>query len=188
MVIMMKNTQAVITKNVNNNSKEWFAIYVRSRSEKMVFKQLGDMGVESFLPLITRLKQWSDRKKKVEEPLFRSYVFVHITKEDYYNVLHCDGVVKYITFEGKAAVIPENQILAIKEYINDEDINDIEYDNFKEGQLVRIKSGQMKDLIGRYVETKGKHHIIIVIEIEAVGQSLPITVPRSMVEAVRVSQ
>lgn len=183
MVIMMKNTQAVITKNVNNNSKEWFAIYVKSRYEKKVTKTLDEIGIESFLPLITRIKQWSDRKKKVEEPLFRSYVFVHITKEDYYNVLHCDGVVKYITFEGKAAVIPENQILAIKEYINDEDINDIEYDDFKEGQLVRIKSGQMRGLVGRFAEIRGKHRFII--NIEVVGKSIPINISRSNIEAIQ---
>ena len=55
-----------------NDSKKWFAIYVKSRSEKKVFKQLVDIEIESFLPLITRIKQWSDRKKKVEEPLFTS--------------------------------------------------------------------------------------------------------------------
>ena len=61
------------------DNKKWFAIYVKSRCEKKVNEQLEDIGVESFLPLITRVKQWSDRKKKVEEPLFRSYLFVHIS-------------------------------------------------------------------------------------------------------------
>ena len=64
-------------------NKKWFAVYVKSRCEKKVSQQLDDMGIESFLPLITRIKQWSDRKKKVEEPLFRSYIFVNITSSDY---------------------------------------------------------------------------------------------------------
>ena len=173
------------------DNKEWFAIYVRSRSEKMVFKQLGDIGVESFLPLITRLKQWSDRKKKVVEPLFRSYVFVRHDIRDhnkYYDILNIPGVVRFITIEKKPVAVPENQIIAIKEYLNDTELQEINCDDFKEGELVRIKSGQMRDLIGRYVEPKGKHNIIIVIEIETVGQSLPLTVPRSIVEAVKVSQ
>ena len=96
------------------DNKKWFAIYVKSRCEKKVNKQLEDIGVESFLPLITRVKQWSDRKKKVEEPLFRSYLFVHISDGDYYNVLNVNGVVKYICFERKAVEVPENQITAIK--------------------------------------------------------------------------
>ncbi len=173
------------------DDKKWFAIYVKSRNEKKVFKQLEDIGVESFLPLITRLKQWSDRKKKVEEPLFRSYVFLRHNLKDrkeYYKIMNIQGVVCFVTIEKKPVPIPENQITAIKEYLNDTELQDFNTDDFKEGQLVRIKSGQMRDLIGRFVQTKGKHNIIIIIEIEAVGQSLPITVPRSMVEAVRISQ
>ena len=173
------------------DDKKWFAIYVKSRNEKKVFKQLEDIGVESFLPLITRLKQWSDRKKKVEEPLFRSYIFIrHDLKDrkEYYKIMNIQGVVCFVTIEKKPVPIPENQITAIKEYLNDTELQDFNTDDFKEGQLVRIKSGQMRDLIGRFVQPKGKHNIIIIIEIEAVGQSLPITVPRSMVEAVRISQ
>lgn len=173
------------------DDKKWFAIYVKSRNEKKVFKQLEDIGVESFLPLITRLKQWSDRKKKVEEPLFRSYVFLRHNLKDrkeYYKIMNIQGVVCFVTIEKKPVPIPENQITAIKEYLNDIELQDLNTDDFKEGQLVRIKSGQMRDLIGRFVQTKGKHNIIIIIDIEAVGQSLPITVPRSIVEAVKLSQ
>ena len=94
--------------------KEWFAIYVRSRTEKKVFKSLQDEGIESFLPLITRLKQWSDRKKKVEEPLFRSYLFVHINRKECAKVQKISGVVKFIKFENQAVTVPDNQILAIK--------------------------------------------------------------------------
>ena len=165
------------------DNKKWFAIYVKSRSEKKVFKLLEDIGIESFLPLITRVKQWSDRKKKVEEPLFRSYLFVNITLSDYYKVLNTAGVVKFITFEKQPVPVPDNQIIAIKEYLNDTELHVINYEDFKEGELVRIKSGQMKDLVGRFVKINGKHRIII--NIEVVGQSLPINIARSNVEAVK---
>ena len=168
--------------NNKKEDKKWFAVYVKSRSEKKVFKLLGDIDIEVFLPLITRVKQWSDRRKKVEEPLFRSYLFVNISLSNYYNVLQVPGVLKFISFENKPVPVPENQIAAIKHYINDIDMHDItNYDVFKEGELVRIKTGQMKDLVGRFVKIKGKHRIII--DIESVGQSLPINVPRSSVEA-----
>ena len=165
------------------DNKKWFAIYVKSRSEKKVLKLLEDIGIESFLPLITRVKQWSDRKKKVEEPLFRSYLFVNIPLSDYYTVLNVNGVVKFITFEKKPVPVPDNQIIAIKEYLNDTELHSIDYEDFKEGELVRIKSGQMKDLVGRFIKINGKHRVII--DIEAVGQSIPINIARSNVEAVK---
>ena len=165
------------------DNRKWFAIYVKSRSEKKVLKLLEDIGVESFLPLITRVKQWSDRKKKVEEPLFRSYLFVNIPLSDYYTVLTVNGVGKFITFEKKPVPVPNNQIIAIKEYLNDTELHSIDYEDFKEGELVRIKSGQMKDLIGRFIKINGKHRVII--DIEAVGQSIPINIARSNVEAVK---
>ena len=165
------------------DNRKWFAIYVKSRSEKKVLKLLEDIGGESFLPIITRVKQWSDRKKKVEEPLFRSYLFVNIPLSDYYTVLNINGVVKFITFEKKPVPVPDNQIIAIKEYLNDTELHSIDYEDFKEGELVRIKSGQMKDLIGRFIKINGKHRVII--DIEAVGQSIPINIARSNVEAVK---
>lgn len=168
----------------DKDSKKWFAIYVKSRNEKKVFKSLNDIDIESFLPLITKIKQWSDRKKKVEEPLFNSYLFVNIPLSDYYKVLNVNGVVRFICFEKKPVEVPENQIEAIKKYICDTDIHDVDYEsiNFKEGELVRIKSGQMKDLTGRFVEIKGKHRIMI--EIEVVGQYLPINIARTNVEKI----
>ena len=165
------------------DNKKWFDIYVKSRSEKKVLKLLEDIGIESFLPLITRVKQWSDRKKKVEEPLFRSYLFVNIPLNDYYTVLNVNGVVKFITFEKKPVPVPDNQIIAIKEYLNDTELHSINYEDFKEGELVRVKTGQMKDLVGRFVKINGKHRVII--DIEAVGQSLAVNVARSNVEAVK---
>lgn len=166
-----------------NEDKKWFAVYVKSRSEKKVFKLLDDKDIESFLPLVTKIKQWSDRKKKVEEPLFRSYIFVHITLKDYYNVLQVPGVVKFITFEKQAIPVPENQIAAIKEYISDNDFHEIDYEDIKEGELVRVKTGQMKDLVGRFVKINGKHRIII--NIETIGQSIPVNIARSNVETIK---
>jgi transcription antitermination factor NusG len=92
-------------------------------------------------------------------------------------------VVKFITFERKPVPVPDNQIIAIKEYLNDTELHSINYEDFKEGELVRVKTGQMKDLIGRFIKINGKHRVII--DIEAVGQSIPINIARSNVEAVK---
>lgn len=160
--------------------KKWFALYVKSRTEKKVFESLEYMDVEAFLPLITNIKQWSDRKKKVEEPLFRSYVFVHTDLKNYYDILNCKGVVKFIMFEGKPVAVPDNQILAIKNYISDSDRVEIYSEDLHEGELVQIKSGIMKGLVGRLTEIRGKTRLIVNIEI--VGKYMPINISRSKVE------
>ena len=93
-----------------DKGKKWHVVYVRSRSEKKAAKELEDLHVETFLPLQRKLSQWKDRKKWVETPLLPGYCFVKITNAEYYKVLQIVYIVKYITFEGKAATIPDDQI------------------------------------------------------------------------------
>lgn len=157
--------------------KNWYAIYVKSRTEKKVASELQFIGIEYYLPLISVLKQWSDRKKWVEEPLFRSYLFVKIEKIEYYTVLHITGVVKYISFEGKAVSVPEQQIEAIRYFLNEKDPELAEEKNLEKGQKVEIISGSMAGLTGELVEFKGKHRVSI--EIETIGRSLLIQVPKN---------
>jgi transcription elongation factor/antiterminator RfaH len=163
-------------------TKHWYALYVRSRSEKKVLMQLEEQGIEAFLPLVTRLKQWSDRKKKVEEPLFKSYVFVHSNEKEHYPVLNVYGVVKFVTFEHKPVVVPDNQIIAIKRYIDDftEEETNLKNADLKEGQLVRIIAGTMMGLIGRLQSVKDKKRLTVYIE--AVGQYISVSIPRTKIE------
>lgn len=167
-----------------NLEKHWYALYVKSRAEKKVLTQLEEQGVEAFLPLVTRLKQWSDRKKKVQEPLFRSYVFVHSTEKEHYPILNVYGVVRFVTFEHKAVVVPDNQIIAIKRYIDDfkEEENNLKDIELKEGQMVRIIAGPLMGLIGRLKSVKNKKYLIVYIE--AVGQYISVNIPRTKVEPI----
>lgn len=172
-----------ILKSKKNTEKFWYAIYVRSKGEKKVLIELEYLGIEAYLPLITRLKQWSDRKKKVEEPLFRSYVFVRIQEAEFFTVKGVPGVVKYISFEGKPAVIPDEQIEAIHYFLNEQDDQEsIEGEKLEEGQLVRIKHGPMAGLIGRMIYYKNRSRLLV--QIDAVGQILSLNIPRSKVEPV----
>ena len=164
---------------------KWYAVYVKSRYEKKTFKLLEEKHIETYLPLINRLKQWSDRKKMVEEPLFKSYVFVRTDLKDYFEILNTPGIVRFVCFEGKPVPVPENQLVAVKSYIGEFD-GEEEIDRLQdlhEGQLVEITYGQMKGLIGRLVEIKGKQRLLV--NIEAVGQSLPISISRSQVTICR---
>ena len=171
------------------DDRHWHALYVKSRFERKVFNQLQDMGVEAYLPLITQIKQWSDRRKKVEEPLFKSYLFVRNNEKEYLAILNLVGVVKFVTFEHKAVVVPENQIIAIKRYIDDyeQDKEDkvMRSEDLKIGQLVRITHGPMQGLIGRLESVKDKR---LVVYIEAVGQYLPVSIPRTKVEPIKETE
>ena len=84
---------------MDNTERHWHALYVRSRSEKKVLTQLEDLGMEAYLPLVIRVKQWSDRRKKVEEPLFKSYVFVRSSEKEHLTILGLYGVVRFVSFE-----------------------------------------------------------------------------------------
>jgi transcription antitermination factor NusG len=164
----------------------WHALYVRSRSEKKVLSQLEENGFQAYLPLVTQVKKWSDRKKKVEEPLFKSYVFVYSNEKEYIPILNVYGVVRFVSFERKAVVVPENQILAIKKFVNDYE-NGEEYklmnnEDLKVGQMVRIINGPFKGLTGRLETICNKRHLIVFIDV--VGQYIPVHLPRAKVEPV----
>lgn len=170
----------------SRDEKFWHALYVRSRSEKKVLSQLEEMGIQAYLPLITVVKQWSDRRKKVEEPLFKSYVFVHSNSKQYIPILNVYGVVKFVTFEKEAVVVPENQILAIKKFVRDyergEEFKMRNDEELKVGQMVRIINGPMKGLTGRLDTICNKRHLIVYIDV--VGQCIPVHIPRAKLEPV----
>ena len=93
---------------------EWFALYTKSRNEKRVAENLAALGIEAYCPLVTTIKQWSDRKKKVESPLIPSYVFVKIEEANRKDVFQVAGVVQYVFWLGKPAKIKPQEIEALK--------------------------------------------------------------------------
>src|SRR5690242_4387425 len=95
-------------------SYSWYPVYTRPRAEKKALQALESRGIECYLPLQRQLKQWSDRKKWVEEPLIRSYLFVRIAARDQPAVLMTPGISRFIYFGGKVAVMPERQIRDLK--------------------------------------------------------------------------
>jgi len=148
--------------------------------------QLEEMGFEAYLPLVTKIKQWSDRRKKIEEPLFKSYVFVYSNAKEYLPILNVYGVMRFVTFNHEAVVVPDNQIAAIKKFVNDyEHGEEFKMQNNEEltvGQKVRVINGPMKGLLGRLQTIYNKR--LLVVYIEAVGKYLSVTIPRAKVEPV----
>jgi transcription elongation factor/antiterminator RfaH len=164
-----------------SRSALWYAIYTRSRNEKKVAALLERDSIEVYLPLLKTLKRWSDRRKMVEEPLFKSYLFVKIEEKDHLTVLNTPGVVRYVTFEGKKVVVRPASIAAIKEYLGSEEIlTPLNEADYTPGKKVKIVKGSMKGLEGRLVMVMGKQRVRV--EIEAVNKSVFIAIPKSFLE------
>ena len=162
--------------------KNWFAIYTKSRNEKRVAELLSQQGIENYLPLMKKMRIWSDRKKLVEIPLFSSYIFVNIDEKEYYECLKVPGVVKFVSFERKRVSVPSYQIEAIRKYVETgEELIPNEGD-FTIGKRVRVTRGGMKGLEGRLTEVLGKQRVKV--EIESIQQSLFLQIPLGSLEII----
>jgi transcription antitermination factor NusG len=148
----------------------WYAVYTHSRAEKKVLLLLLGKGIESYVPLQKELKQWSDRKKWVEEPAIRSYVFVRISNKEYFDVLNTTGVVHYIYFEKKPAAIPDKQIEIMKKVVNGSIEHEFIAATFKEGDRVIIQNGILKGITGELVMQNDEKKVLL--RISHIGYSL----------------
>ena len=137
-------------------NKFWYAIYVKSRHEQCVHSELQEKGIKSSLPLKTVYRQWSDRKKKIQLPLFRGYVFVNIDiQNEKLDVLQTDGVVKFVTFGSKPAAIPEVQMYWLDKLIA---TSNVKYEQeFPIATNVEVEYGPFKRLRRKVVKNSQKH-------------------------------
>lgn len=122
--------------------KQWLAIYTQPRWEKKVHKLLLEKGLNSYCPLNTVYRQWSDRKKKVEEPLFKSYVFVQVSNEERAEVRKTHGVINFVYWLGKPAIVKDTEIETIRRFMNEyDDVEVMELQNIQPGSQLVINSG-----------------------------------------------
>lgn len=163
----------------------WYALYTFSRTEKRVKERLEEAGIEVFLPLIRKLRKWKDRKKYVEEPMISSYVFVKVSEREYYKVLETEGIVRYVTFAGKAAPIPEWQIDVMKKIVASKCPVLLTTEKLEPGCKIRIISGVFTSIEGEMVEFRGKKNLII--RIDQVGQSILVNLPNEAVEVLNTN-
>lgn len=158
----------------------WYPIYTRSRAEKKAHEELNRKGILTYLPLKKTVKQWSDRKKIVEEPLIKSYLFVYISAKEYAEVLMTNGVARFIYFSSQIASIPDQQINDLKLLLaTDADLELIDYD-IKQGEKVLIKAGPFKGVIAELVSIQSKQRIIL--RLQNMGYSININTSIAFVE------
>ena len=160
----------------------WYALYTKPRHEKTVEIQLRDKKFEVFLPMITRVRQWKDRKKKVDIPLFSSYLFVNLDYKYRFDVLQTDGVVKIVTFNGTASVVPDWQIESLRTMLTHPQTLELER-YVKQGDLVEMADGPMRGLRGTVIRRKSGHRLVL--SIDGILQSVSVEVDEANLRIVK---
>jgi transcription antitermination factor NusG len=165
------------------DSTGWFAIQTYPRHEKQIAGQMALKGVEHYLPIVTRLHQWSDRKKEVDLPLFPCYMFVHIlpSAERRVQVLQVPGVISFVGPGRQPSPIPDTQIQDIQTLIKNK-ISLDPYPFLKIGQRVRICGGSLDGIEGILVRRNGARRLII--SVDSLERSLSISVEGLEVEGI----
>ena len=151
----------------------WFVIYTKSRNEKKVAELLQKNGVEVFCPLVKLKKNWSDRKKIVETPLFNSYVFVNVSEKDRNVVFNVPGVIRYVFWLKKPAVARDSEIESLKAVLN-ETMDSFSIENYQIGDTVKISEGVFKGLDG-VIEKQSNNKLHVILE----NVGIKITLQRS---------
>ena len=149
--------------------RKWLAVYTRPRWEKKVNQLLQEKGLESYCPLNKVRRKWSDRIKIVEEPLFKSYVFVKVTDEDQLKVRMTNGVLNFVYWLGKPAIIKQVEIDRIKRFLNEFDNVQAEPMDIKADDKVIITSGILMDKAAKVLRNMGNR---VEVEIESLGYKL----------------
>ncbi|WP_202701663.1 UpxY family transcription antiterminator [Flavobacterium sp. UGB4466] len=149
----------------------WYVVYTKPKWEKKVADRLIQMGIECYCPLITKVKDWSDRKKKVEVPLFNSYVFVQLKDIDRNSVFQIAGVVRYLFWLGKPAIVRDEEINSIKASLKAPNISDISVTSIQAGDRIKIESGAFSNQEAIVQEVSNTHYILV---LESLGCVLKI--------------
>ena len=155
--------------------EKWYAIYTKPRAEKLVNQRLLEQGVETFLPLQKTYRKWSDRKKLVEKPLLPSYLFVRTKTKNFHHVYRVQGIVKFISFEGKPVSIPNKQIDNLRLLVNSDASIEVSSEIFAKGDNVEVISGSLVGLRGELIKIGKKNRVVI--RIDRLDQNLLLKIP-----------
>ena len=145
--------------------KKWFVVYTRPQQELKVASQLSALGITNYCPTITLVKQYSDRKKKVSKPLLSSYVMVELEEKEREKVFSCTGIVRYLFFLGKPAVVPPFEINLMQDHLSGV-YNDFKVTTLRVGDFHMITEGPFSGVSGKVVETNNTK---VKLELDSLG-------------------
>jgi len=159
----------------------WYAIGIRSKYEKKSFEQLRSKGVDAYLPLIEEMHIWSDRRKKVIEPLFRGYLFVKTDLQNRIDILQTDGVIRFIGSGNRPTVIPEEQMEWVRTAAGQPSTTKREsYPAL--GERVMVVAGALQGVQGIIIRIKDSYRLVV--SVECICQCFSVDVPPDVVQRV----
>jgi transcriptional antiterminator RfaH len=159
----------MVMEKLTKSSSIWYVLYTKPKNEKKVYERLSLQGFECYSPYRKILKQWSDRKKWVEEPLFRSYIFIKApsTFAERLIILQTPGVVRFLYWLGKEAEVKQSEIETIQKFLGEH--KSVEVISFEVGSTLKIRDGALKGIVGVVDYQTDKD---VVLKIEKLGMSL----------------
>jgi transcription antitermination factor NusG len=160
MIKMQSSCEWLLAKPMNDLN--WMAVYTRPNSEKKLTLQLAGMSIETYCPLHKVERQWSDRKKIIEEPIFKSYVFLRPTKEQVWQVMDLPNVVNYVYWLGKHAIIRNEEIETIKLFLNEYPGAIFQKETFATGDTIIVRGGLLMHQEGIITEVRGSSVKVII--------------------------
>jgi transcriptional antiterminator RfaH len=163
----------------DTDAHKWYPVYTQPRAEKKAYQLLINKGIEAYLPLHRQLKQWSDRKKWVEEPFIKSYLFVRIKEHEQTEVLMTRGIARFLYFSGKIAAMPNRQIDELKLLMASPFELEITEENLQPGEKIMIKAGPLKGLYGEIISYRSQKQLAL--RLENLGYSVIVHVAASLI-------
>lgn len=140
----------------------WYAVYTRSRAEKKALKDLEQKGIECYLPLRQVKRRWGRISRVIEEPLITCYIFVRVSRKEYYRALVVPGILRYVCFDGVPAAIPDYQIDNLKIFMERENERvEVTNERIGRGDLIRVVDGPLKDVCAEVADVRGKRSLVL---------------------------
>lgn len=166
---------------IKSDQKYWFALYTKSRHEFKSKEQLSAISIQNYLPTVTRIKQWSDRKRKIEEPVLKGYVFICADEGERLNALELSSITRCVCDLGRPAIIPDWQIDNLKRMLR-QDAEFIVNEGLVSGTKVEIKAGPFTGVIG-VIQSSGDSKTIAV-SIELLNRTIVAHLPKDIVDKI----
>ncbi len=162
-------------------NKSWYVLYVSVRHEKKVLTKLQEQGVESYLPLVKTTKQWSDRKKTIEEPLFTGYLFVKLQEHELDKPRYVSGVINYLSFGKQKAIVQEREIESLKFLVENGYALNLTEEPIRVGTKVKLLLSAFKNEIAEVHSIQAETAIVY---FESLNQYLKVQAPIAALEVV----
>lgn len=165
--------------------RRWYACYTRARHEKRVDRLLGERGIESYLPVVPRLRQWKDRKKVVNWPMFPSYVFSRFARDELIQVLRVPGIATVVRSNGLLVPIGIEELDNVRRFALALAMQDVQPElrpYIAEGQWVRVVDGPFQGVSGIVIECRNKRRVLV--GLKAIGQGLEIDIDTRLLKPI----